>query len=59
MEYIWNNAEKSLVSAGYQFWKPGQPDNSDEHCMEMMSSKGRWNNIDCDTRRFVLCGLLV
>ena len=55
MEYAWDNIEKELVSDGYQYWKPGQPDNSDEHCMEMMSGNGKWNNLDCNANRFVLC----
>ena len=55
MEYAWDNIEKELVSDGYQYWKPGQPDNSDENCMEMMSGNGKWNNLDCNANRFVLC----
>ena len=55
MEYAWDNIEKELVSDGYQYWKPGQPDNSDENCIEMMSGNGKWNNLDCNTNRFVLC----
>ena len=55
MKYAWDNIEKELVSDGYQHWKPGQPDNSDEHCMEMMSGNGKWNNLDCNANRFVLC----
>ena len=54
--YLWDNDAKSLVSDGFQAWLPGQPDNfrNNEECL-MMNPKGRWNDVTCDSKGYVMC----
>ncbi|XP_048015924.1 galactose-specific lectin nattectin-like [Megalobrama amblycephala] len=40
----------------YKIWSPGQPSYSkDEHCLEMNSVHGNWNDVKCNESKSFVC----
>ena len=39
----------------YTNWEPGQPNNSDQECVNFHSGSRGWHDTECDAKRFVVC----
>lgn len=53
--WIWLASGKVI---DYTNWKSGQPDHSNERCLEVVQDKNKgllWNNLDCDKKIDFIC----
>ncbi|XP_067226455.1 galactose-specific lectin nattectin-like [Chanodichthys erythropterus] len=53
--YLWFWSDGTKIN--YQLWSYGKPSNyyKDEHCVEMNSVHGNWNNVKCDVYKPYVC----
>ncbi|XP_067236915.1 galactose-specific lectin nattectin-like [Chanodichthys erythropterus] len=50
--WLWSDGTRMT----YQIWSPGEPnDHSYEHCLEMNSYNGNWNDLGCSYKRPYVC----
>ncbi|XP_067235871.1 galactose-specific lectin nattectin-like [Chanodichthys erythropterus] len=50
--WLWSDG----TQMNYQIWSPGEPNNeSNEHCLEMNSVHGNWNDHKCHEKKPFVC----
>ncbi|KAK9978821.1 hypothetical protein ABG768_020559 [Culter alburnus] len=53
--YLWFWSDGTYMN--YRLWSYGQPSDylKDDHCVEMNSVNGNWNNVKCDEKKPFVC----